>query len=103
MKKKLFITLIILFLFTLVSCAAGPNSATLTVNSDGEVAGFFLGLWHGCISCVTFIISLFSDKVNVYEIHNNGGWYNFGSILGIMIAYGGGGHGASKKKKRSDR
>ncbi len=98
-KKQLFVFFLILIII-LASCAAGPNSASGAANAEGEVAGFFLGLWHGCISCITFIISLFSDKVNVYEIHNNGGWYNFGFILGIMIAYGGGGSGASRRRKK---
>jgi len=31
----------------------------------------------------TFIISLFDPTVDIYEIHNNGGWYDFGFFLGI--------------------
>jgi len=99
MKNNVFIVFLILAMFLLAGCAAGPNPATGTVDFDGETAGFWLGLWHGCISCITFIISLFNDKVGVYEVYNNGGWYNFGFILGIMIAYGGSGSGACKKKK----
>jgi len=100
MKKTTIISLILLFAVLFMSCTAGPNSTVGVADVDGEVAGFFMGLWHGCISFITFVISLFSDKVNVYEIHNNGGWYNFGFILGAMIAYGGSGHGAGKKKKK---
>lgn len=91
----LFISLVlVMFLFT--SCAAGPNDSKFTINQEGEIAGFLPGLWHGFISLFTFVISLFSKKVNIYEVHNNGGWYNFGFILGIMIFFGSS-HGARKK------
>ncbi|MBC8384066.1 MAG: hypothetical protein H8E57_00945 [Candidatus Cloacimonetes bacterium] len=78
------ILLIIIILF-LISCTAGNNSLEKTPAKDGESAGFWLGLWHGLISCVTFIISLFSDKIHFYEVHNNGNWYNFGFVLGAGI------------------
>lgn len=80
MMKFVLACLVVLFL---VGCAAGPNSAVHTVTSDKTIAGFWLGLWHGTIVTITFIISLFSNKVNLYEIHNNGGWYNFGFLLGV--------------------
>jgi hypothetical protein len=63
------------------------------------VAGFWQGLWHGIISPITFIISLFSEDVHFYEVHNNGGWYNFGFILGAGILTGGG--SAASKRRRS--
>lgn len=79
-------------------CAAGPNAAAGLPPEGGNVAGFWSGLWHGVISPITFIISLFSDNVNIYEIHNNGGWYNFGFLFGASIIFGGGAKGASSKK-----
>jgi hypothetical protein len=91
MKKVLIIGLLAITLLVMSGCAAGPNPEVNQVSEEGKVAGFRTGLWHGCISFVTFIISLFNDSVNVYEVHNNGGWYNFGFIFGVMIAYGGGG------------
>ena len=69
----------------LAACAAGPNDATGT----GEDAGFWLGLWHGFISPVTFVISLFTDDVNIYEVVNNGNWYDFGFVLGLSVSFGG--------------
>jgi len=42
------------------------------LRKGGSVAGFWLGLWHGLIAPITFVISLFSDNVNFYEVHNNG-------------------------------
>ncbi|RJP80151.1 MAG: hypothetical protein C4524_03655 [Candidatus Zixiibacteriota bacterium] len=73
----------------LAGCAAGPNPHAGTPGPEGEVAGFWLGLWHGIIVPVTFVISLFNDNVNLYEVHNNGGWYNFGFVIGAVILAGG--------------
>lgn len=73
----------LLVLFLLASCAAGPNPAIGTAAADGAIAGFWLGLWHGMIAPITFIVSLFNDTVGVYEVHNAGGWYNFGFVRGV--------------------
>lgn len=88
--------LIFLFCILLIGCAGGPNTAVDTPTPDGNIAGFWLGLWHGIISPITFIISLFADSVNFYEVHNNGGWYNFGFVLGAGILFGGGGKASSR-------
>ena len=82
------------------ACAAGPNDLAGTASADGDVAGFWLGLWHGFIALVTFVISLFTDSVSVYEVHNNGGWYDFGFILGLMISLGGGAGGSARGRGR---
>ena len=82
----------------LAGCAAGANDLANTAAPDGGVAGFWLGLWHGFIALFTFIISLFTETVSVYEVHNNGGWYDFGFILGVMIFFGGGAGGGSRRR-----
>jgi hypothetical protein len=79
----------------LSSCAAGPNTAAGT---GDDPSGFWPGLWHGIIVPVTFVISLFNDNVNVYEVNNNGNWYDFGFFLGLLVTLGGGG---SRARKRS--
>jgi predicted small secreted protein len=84
-------------LLLLSSCAAGPNTAAGT---GEDPAGFWLGLWHGIIFLVTFVISLFTDNVSVYEIANNGNWYDFGFFLGAAIALGGAGGGASTRGRK---
>lgn len=72
------------------ACAAGPNPEAGVAPPGGDVAGFFPGLWHGIISPITFVISLFTEDVSVYEVHNDGNWYDFGFVLGAGILFGGG-------------
>jgi hypothetical protein len=81
-------------LLLLSSCAAGPNEA---VGTGEDAAGFWLGLWHGIILPVSFVISLFTDNVSVYEVANDGNWYDFGFFLGVLIALGGGGSQARRR------
>ena len=89
---------VIILILVTSSCAPGDT------RYDAKPAGFWAGLWHGFICVVTFIISLFSDSVEMYELNNSGGWYNFGFILGAAIALGGGGGTSCKKRrKKSDR
>lgn len=88
---------LIILLMTLSACAPGPNPAEKTAKADGKIAGFWLGVWHGLISPITFVISLFSKTVRLYEVHNNGGWYNFGFVLGAGLFLGGGILGRKKK------
>lgn len=58
--------------------------------------GFWGGLWHGFIAALSFIGSLFSDDIAVYAYNNNGGWYDFGFVLGAGILGGGLGRGSKK-------
>lgn len=81
-------------LMLLSSCAPGPNLA----GSSQADAGFWLGLWHGLIVPVTFVISLFTDTVSVYEVSNTGNWYDFGFVFGVMTSLGGGGAGAGRRR-----
>ena len=80
----------------LSSCAAGPNPA---VGTGEDSPGFLVGLWHGIIVFFSFVISLFRDDVSVYEVANDGNWYDFGFLLGLMISLGGMGAGARRRKK----
>ena len=68
-------------LFVLSACAAtqAPDAVAPTA------PGFLLGLWHGFIFPVAWVVSLFTDKVAVYAVPNNGGWYDFGYFLGIVV------------------
>ena len=100
MKRVALLIITVVLVLILAGCAPGPNTLTGSPDQEGEVAGFWLGLWQGIIAPVTFIISLFSDKVEMYEVHNNGGWYNFGFLLGASIILGGSGGGAARGRRR---
>ncbi len=57
----------------------------------------------GIISPVTFIISLFSETIAVFEPRNNGNWYVFGFLIGTSIIFGGGCGGAVASKCKKNR
>jgi hypothetical protein len=78
----------------LAACAAGANPQV----GGPDAAGFWQGLWQGLILPVTFVISLFSDNVNIYEVNNDGNWYDFGYVLGLMIIFSGSGAGAGSRR-----
>jgi hypothetical protein len=104
MKKALLIIAVILTILVIGSCAAGPNTLEDQADENGKVAGFFSGLWHGFIALFTFIVSIFTDKVNVYDVHNSGILYNLGFIIGASAFFGGsGGAGSRKVYKRYRR
>jgi hypothetical protein len=73
--------LALLPLLVLAACAAtqAPDAVQPTA------PGFLLGLWHGFIFPVAWVVSLFTDKVAVYAVPNDGGWYDFGYFLGIVV------------------
>ena len=90
--------LLLLLVLVLSACAAGPNAAAGTPPETGDPAGFWLGLWHGIITPVTFVISLFTDGVSIYEVHNSGNWYDFGFVIGAVCLIGGS-HGARSTRR----
>ncbi|MFW5688099.1 MAG: hypothetical protein ACOC1U_00890 [Spirochaetota bacterium] len=94
------VAVVLLLLIVLAGCAPGPNALRDQPDAEGDVAGFWNGLWHGVIAPVTFVISLFSNTVTMYDVNNNGGWYNFGFLFGVMMIFGGGGGGAAHSRRR---
>jgi len=102
-KPRLALTALVpVAVLVLASCAAGPNDVAQT---STEAAGFWLGLWHGLISPITFLISLFNQNVSIYEVHNSGNWYDFGFMLGVSTIFSGvlGGGAATTSRARSAR
>jgi hypothetical protein len=73
--------LILAAALALAACAATQQADAVAPTAPG----FLLGLWHGFIFPIAWIVSLFSDKVAVYAVPNNGGWYDFGYFLGIVV------------------
>ena len=83
MKNFFIFILCILAVFLLTGCAESLTfeQAAKTTN----LYGFWGGLWHGFITIGAWIGSLFSSDIAIYAINNNGGWYDFGYILGLGI------------------
>jgi hypothetical protein len=102
--KRLFALVCLAVLVVLTaSCIPGANELANSPAEDGKVAGFWQGLWHGIIAPVTFVVSLFAKTVQMYDVHNNGGWYNLGYLVGMAIILGGGGGGASHRRSHRRR
>ena len=59
--------------------------AAIATAAASATPGFWLGLWHGFIFPVAFIVSLFMPDVAIYAVPNNGGWYDFGYFVGIVF------------------
>jgi len=81
----------------LISLLALSACATQPVVEIATYPGFLRGLLHGAIAPFAFIGSLFSDGIAIYAFPNNGGWYDFGFLLGLSI-WGGGGHAAARRR-----
>jgi hydrogenase/urease accessory protein HupE len=72
---------VVLLVLGLLSGCATRNPLTGSAGPQG-VAGLFTGLVHGLICPIAFVVSLFNHDVAMYEVHNSGGLYNFGFLLG---------------------
>jgi hypothetical protein len=68
----------------LLLSACATQTAT-TVAHGATTPGFLLGLWHGFIFPVAWLLSLVMPEVAVYAVPNTGGWYDFGYFLGIVV------------------
>ena len=65
----------------------GPNQLVNTVDAYNRVATFLQGILHGIISPVTLVLSFVNPIIQMYEVHNNGGMYNFGFLIGVAIVF----------------
>ncbi len=85
MKNLTFIGLALLVITLLTGCADAVNVSPCL--KDVELVGFWHGVWHGMISQVAFVGSLFSDDIAIYAVNNNGIFYNFGFVggFGVMV------------------
>lgn len=69
----------------LPACLHTACVATQAHTVEAGAPGFWQGLWHGLIFPLAWIVSLFTSSVAVYAVPNDGGWYNFGYFLGIVV------------------
>jgi hypothetical protein len=99
MKPSLTVLVLgLLLLNILAGCAPGPKHSK-GMATDHDAAGFWLGLWQGFIAAFVFVASLFKSNLGIYEVHNNGAWYNFGYLFGLACFFGGGGNRAARRTK----
>jgi len=87
-----------LCLLVLTGCA---DAVTFTEAAEMEPVGFWYGLWHGFTLPFAWIGSLFCEHISIYAIYNNGGWYDFGYIVGSLGIWGGGSSSSNSKNKWS--
>jgi len=93
------VVLVLAAVLALAACAAGSNDVAAV--GATQLDGFWPGLWHGFISPFTFLVSLFKDSVSIYEVHNNGNWYNFGFMIGVSAIFSGPARsGAARQRRR---
>jgi|GEM_PF-155207 len=74
-----------------------------TRNQSGAPANFWWGLWQGLIVFLSFIASWFDNNIVLYQVNNNGFWYNLGYIIGLVVLGAGGGGSARASKTREKR
>jgi len=88
-KHKSLLVMALVIGLVVLSCAPG-NERWNQELTPGNKAGFWAGLWHGLIIVITFIVSLFTKTVGIYEVHNTGWSYNLGYLIGLLFSVGGG-------------
>ncbi len=74
-------TAIVLASLTLLAACAHQVPSAVAPTAPG----FLLGLWHGFIFPVAWVLSLFVPDIAVYAVPNNGGWYDFGFFIGVVF------------------
>lgn len=88
-RRFLALSLLIVIAILALNCAPGNERWDQDLH-PGHLAGFWVGIWHGLIIIVTFIVSLFTKEVGIYEVHNTGWPYNLGFLIGLVFSVGGG-------------
>jgi hypothetical protein len=86
-KSKLFLLFLIVVLLTVLLAACGTENPMKNVplGETNRVYGFWNGLWDGWTAIFAFIGNLFGGHYGIYQVHNNGIWYDFGFLLGIGV------------------
>lgn len=82
-RRRSRLPIIALLALGLVLVLSACTATHVPGTAQPDTPGFWLGLWHGFIAPLAFLISLFTDAVRVYAVPNVGRWYDFGFMLGI--------------------
>jgi len=94
--QKMNFSLLFFVLIAVLVVAGCADVTNIDACRNAEPYGFLGGLWHGIIAPFSFFGSLFSDKIAMYAVNNNGGWYDFGFVIGAGILFGGGSRAAKR-------
>jgi hypothetical protein len=81
-RRKLALSILLIAVTT--SCAQ-----QVSYGIEPEAPGFWMGLIQGILLPFAWFGSLFSDSIAIYAVPNNGGWYDFGFVLGLSALGGG--------------
>ncbi len=84
-------------LVSMSSCAKFEGDLSPCIHE--RIYGFWYGLWHGFISPISLLVSLFDESIKMFAPNNNGGWY----ALGYLFGSGGWGIMASKTKVKTSK
>jgi len=85
LNKK--IVLIVSFLaLILVIAPVAANAVTLKLNLNLNLAGIFLGFWHGLLAPYSLVLRWFIPSMSMYSCQNVSWLYDFGFLLGIFFS-----------------
>jgi len=103
-KMKKFIPLFVLIGLALVAVGiyiivGHVGMPTRDIDTSGAPANFWWGLWHGLIIYLSFIASWFDNNIVLYQVHNNGFWYNLGYLIALSVSVGGIARGFRAREK----
>lgn len=88
-KVKRQISVIFVFLIFIIFVCSCADATPIEACRNFEPYGFWNGIWHGTTSWFSFFGSLLNEDIVIYSANNNGGWYDFGFVLGAGIVGGG--------------
>ena len=94
MKKLFSIFLMLGVLLVSFSCAS-TQDVSVCLETAGEASGFWGGILDGILVPFAIIGKAFDSEVAIYNVNNNGFWYDLGYAFGC----GGLSFGASKSTK----
>jgi hypothetical protein len=101
-RRHLALVVVLIAILALIGCAPGNERWNPGIN-PGSLAGFWAGVWHGLIIVITFVVSLFTKDVGLYEVNNTGWPYNLGFLLGASASLGGGIRFVWKRRRTRER
>jgi hypothetical protein len=101
-NMKKFIPLFVLIGLALVAAAIYIivyHVGMPTRDLSGAPANFWWGLWQGLIIVLSFIASWFDNNIVLYQVNNDGFWYNLGYLIALSVSVGGIARGSRTRGK----